>query len=197
MRKKTKAVRNMGRFAGWAGLALVPAPAFAHPGHETASSFLSGLLHPLTGFDHLAAMLMVGLWAGMALRRYLWAPPVAFVTFMLAGFAYGLAGGPLPVTELLVLASLVVLGLALLFDVRAPLGLALALVALFAFAHGHAHGAELPNGAVAWRFAAGFALMTASLHLAGLAVARFANRPVARAIGASGAALGALLLVAT
>jgi urease accessory protein len=175
--------------------ALWPAAAMAHPGHEGAtSSFLAGALHPLSGFDHLAAMLMVGLWAGIALPRHIWAPPAAFVAFMLAGFAFGLNGGVLPMAESLVMASLVVLGLALCFVVRAPLGIAVAIAALFAFAHGHAHGAELPHGAVAWRFAAGFALTTALLHGIGIVFARLASRPASRAIGLIGAAGGVLIL---
>lgn len=174
---------------------LWPVAAMAHPGHEAAtSSFLAGATHPLTGFDHLAAMLMVGLWAGIALPGRTWAPPAAFVGFMLAGFAYGLDGGALPMAESLILASLVVLGLALCFAVRAPLSVAVAIIGLFAFAHGHAHGAELPHGAVAWRFAAGFAITTALLHVAGLALARFVRRPAARALGVIGAAGGVLML---
>lgn len=175
--------------------ALWPAAAMAHPGHEAfASSFLAGALHPLSGFDHLAAMLMVGLWAGIAARRHIWAPPAAFVGFMLAGFAFGRSGGTLPLAESLILVSLVVLGLALCFAARVPLGVAVAIIALFAFAHGQVHGMELPQGAVAWRFAAGFGLTTALLHGIGIAFARLASRRASRAIGLIGAAGGVLLL---
>lgn len=190
MRGRSMTKLAIAAMAGWPGMAQ------AHPGHEEGgSSFLSGLLHPLTGMDHLAAMLMVGLWAGIALRRHVWAPPAAFVAFMLAGFAHGLAGGTLQPAEGLIVASVLVLGLALCFAVRASLPVALSLIGLFAFAHGYAHGAELPHGAVAWRFAAGFALMTAGLHAAGLGMARIVSRPVGRVIGAAGVAGGALMLI--
>jgi urease accessory protein len=189
-------IRSMtGRAIAAAAAIALPAAAWAHPGHgEQGSAFLAGLQHPLTGFDHMAAMLMVGLWAGIALPRRAWSPPLAFVACMLAGFGWGVAGGGLPLAEGMIATSLVVLGLAVCFAVRAPLAIALAIVGLFAFAHGHAHGAELPHGAVAWQFTAGFALTTALLHGAGLAIARFANRPVSRFAGVLGAAGGVLLL---
>ncbi|EPR16151.1 urease accessory protein [Sphingobium indicum IP26] len=184
-----------GRAIVAAAVAVLPTAAWAHPGHgEQGSAFLAGLQHPLTGFDHMAAMLMVGLWAGIALPRHIGAPPLAFIACMLAGFGWAAAGGALPLAEGMIATSLVVLGLAVCFAVRAPLTVALALVGLFALAHGHAHGAELPHGAVAWRFAAGFALTTALLHGAGLAVARFAGRPVSRFAGMLGVAGGVLLL---
>src|SRR3546814_2838362 len=53
-----------GRAIVAAAVAVLPTAAWAHPGHgEQGSAFLAGLQHPLTGFDHMAAMLMVGLWA--------------------------------------------------------------------------------------------------------------------------------------
>jgi len=176
---------------------LFSAPAFAHPGHLHMSGFTAGLLHPLTGLDHLAAMLMVGLWAGMVFRKQLIVPPLAFVAFMLTGFTYGAAGGILPLTELLIATSVIVLGAMVLFEVKPPLAVASALIALFAFAHGHAHGAEMPADAHVLTFGAGFALMTAALHGAGVGLALLANRPAARAIGGGAAALGLVWMFAT
>lgn len=177
-------------------LGLLSTPAVAHPGHDGISGFAAGLLHPLTGLDHLAAMLMIGLWAGTIFRAKLIVPPLAFVSFMLAGFAYGAAGGALPLTELLILASVIVLGGMVLFEVKPPLAIASAMIALFAFAHGHAHGAEMPATASALPFAAGFALMTALLHAAGIALALMASRPAARAVGGSVAAFGLVWMLA-
>jgi urease accessory protein len=115
---------------------------------------------------------------------------------MLAGFAYGAAGGVLPLTELLILASVVVLGGMALFEVKLPLAIASAMIALFAFAHGHAHGAEMPAQASVVGFAAGFALMTALLHAAGIGLALLASRPAARAVGGGLAALGLVWMLA-
>lgn len=175
---------------------LVSAPALAHPGHGPMSGFTAGLLHPLTGLDHLAAMLMIGLWAGAVFRTNLVTPPLAFVTFMLAGFAYGAGGGMLPLTEILILASVVVLGGMVLFEVKPPLAIATGLIALFAFAHGHAHGSEMPINAHMLSFASGFALMTALLHAAGIGIAMAANRPAVRAVGGGVAALGLVWILA-
>lgn len=175
----------------------VSAPAFAHPGHLHLSGFMAGLLHPLTGLDHLAAMLMVGLWAGTVFRRRLIIPPLAFVAFMVAGFTYGAIGGALPLAEMLILASVIVLGAMVLFQVNPPIIAASALIALFAFAHGHAHGAEMPGDANMPGFGAGFTLMTTVLHGLGVGLAMLANRPAARAIGGGAAALGLVWMFAT
>jgi hydrogenase/urease accessory protein HupE len=45
--------------------------ALAHTGADGGThhgAFMSGLLHPLTGTDHLAAMVAVGIWSAVALR---------------------------------------------------------------------------------------------------------------------------------
>jgi len=175
---------------------LVSAPALAHPGHDGLSGFATGLLHPLTGFDHLAAMVMIGLWAGTVFRTTLIVPPLAFVGSVLAGFAYGAAGGMLPLTELLIFASVVVLGCMVLFEVKPPMAIATGMIALFAFAHGHAHGAEMPAHASVVAFGSGFALTTALLHAAGIGLAMLANRPAARTIGGAAAALGLVWMLA-
>ena len=54
--------------SGLALLSLLPTLAFAHPGHELMAadgsfslSILSGIMHPLTGFDHLMLALGMGM----------------------------------------------------------------------------------------------------------------------------------------
>jgi len=195
--KKKGPSTGSGRTALGILFGILSTPAVAHPGHLHMAGFTAGLLHPVTGLDHLAAMLMVGLWAGTVFRNRLIVPPLAFVAFMLAGFALGAIGGALPLTELLILASVIVLGAMVLFEVRLPIMAASALIALFAFAHGHAHGAEMPADASVLSFGAGFALMTAALHAAGVGLAMLANRPVTRALGGASAALGLVWMFAT
>src|SRR3546814_19257338 len=97
-------------------------------------------------------MLMVGLWAGIAFPRFWWVCPAAFISFMLGGFAHGAAGGAFPIDEMLILASLVGLALALLADARPQLALSAAVIALFAIGHGFAHGSEMGAGASAYPF---------------------------------------------
>lgn len=154
-------------------LLIMAAPAHAHPGHRTDAGFMMGLLHPLSGADHLLAMLMVGLWSGLAFPRHWWVCPAAFLLFMAGGFLFGAAGGPLPIAEMLILASLIGLGLALVSAVRLPLTIASGMIGLFAIGHGFAHGQEMGSGGHALRFAAGFLLSTALLHGAGLGLARW------------------------
>ncbi|NLG61494.1 MAG: HupE/UreJ family protein [Candidatus Cloacimonetes bacterium] len=195
--------RRAGLVAGL--LSLVPAVAFAHPGHGGAAGhdFLHGFMHPLHGMDHFLAMVAVGLWAAQRDRRSVWALPIAFVAFMAVGFVLGAGGVAMPAVELGIAASVLVLGIAVALAARIPTVGAVALVALFALFHGHAHGAELPAGMAASLFGAGFATSTALLHGAGIALAVGLRHAVMarsvgieRAIGAGIAAAGlALLLV--
>lgn len=160
----------------WAVLPLIAcaAPALAHPGHDQLSAFAAGLLHPLSGFDHLLTMLMVGLWAGIAFPRHWWVCPAAFMSFMLAGFAHGAASGAFPLAEMMILASLIGLALVLLADARPPLALSAAAIALFAISHGFAHGSEMAAGNRTYSFAGGLLISTALLHGLGLLASRWA-----------------------
>ena len=174
-------------------------PALAHTGIEHAVSFASGFAHPWTGLDHMLAMVAVGLWAGLNGGRALWAWPAAFVGVMLAGGALGIAGVPLPLVEPGILASVIVLGLLVLAAARLPVALGAALVAVFALLHGHAHGAELPSGAAAATYAAGFALATALLHALGLGIAHLCRSDrrqlIVRGAGAAVAVAGVALAI--
>jgi urease accessory protein len=182
-----------------AGVMLGSQGVMAHTGLEHATSFSSGFLHPLTGPDHLLAMVAVGLWAGLNGGRAVWAWPVAFVGVMLVGGALGMSGIALPAVESGILASVVVLGLLVLTAARVPVALGAALVGVFALLHGHAHGAELPAATAAISYSAGFALATALLHAVGLGLAflsaREAGSLLVRGAGGLIAACGVALAV--
>lgn len=188
----------MNRFAigGSILFALSAGPASAHPGHAD-SAFSAGLMHPLTGADHLVAMLMVGLWAGLMRREAKWALPAAFLSAMLAGFGLGAAGLAGTPAEMLILLSLLILGAAVAGNVRAPIALAAGVVGLYGFAHGLAHGLEAPPARMPIGFAAGFLVSTALLHMTGLALARLVPGKAVRAGGLLGVGLGTFLMVAT
>ncbi len=181
-----------------AGLVLLPAAALAHTGHTAVSGLAAGLAHPLAGWDHLLAMLAVGLWAGQLGGRAAWSLPLAFVVLMLAGGALGMAAWGLPLAETGILASLVVLGLLVAGALRLPLQLGLPLVGLFAVFHGVAHGGEIPALASGAAYSTGFALSTAALHFAGIGTAvalkRVRGGLALRAAGA-GVALGGVALL--
>jgi urease accessory protein len=181
--------------------------ASAHIGHETgeaahghASAFFDGFLHPLTGLDHLAAMVAVGLWSALAARRawpdLLWAP-LGFAAMLLAGALLGLQGVQLPAVEPMIAASLLVLGLLVLTRWRVPGIAAAALVGVFAVFHGLAHGYELAGDANALPVVAGILSATLLLHLTGVAAGWalcHANAWVPRLAGAGVAIFGVTLL---
>jgi urease accessory protein len=173
--------------------ALLPLPALAHPDHAQALGFAAGALHPLGGLDHLAAMLAVGLWAGLTGGRARWVLPAGFVVGMAAGLALGAAGVALPMVEPGILASVLALAACVALAVRPtrPLALATALVAGFGLVHGHAHGAEA-SGAALLPFTAGVLLVTAALHAVGVAAATPAAPRLRLALRASAGTAGAL-----
>jgi urease accessory protein len=180
-------------------LALGASPAFAHPGHEM-SSFAAGIAHPLSGIDHIAVMIAVGLWAALKGGRALWIWPAAFVGVMLVGGALGMAHVALPLVEPGILASVVVLGLMVALAVDLPVVIGAGIVGVFALFHGHAHGSEVAENISGIEYMAGFALATATLHLVGIGfaqmMARANMRTCTRAAGALCVAVGAGLVVA-
>jgi urease accessory protein len=156
------------------GFLLMPALAHAHPGHAT-SGLTHGFSHPISGLDHLLAMLAVGLWAGQLGGRVRWQVPAAFLGVMILGGMLGMAGIPVPAVEQGILASVLVLGVLIAAAVRLPLAASMAIVGVFAFFHGVAHGAEMPADAAGLSYAAGFTFATAVIHLAGLRLGSMAG----------------------
>jgi urease accessory protein len=163
------------------------------------SSFMAGLAHPLSGADHILAMVAIGLWGVIAGGRALWAWPAAFVGMILAGFIAAMLGLQAPLVEPAIAASIVVLGLLVALAVKAPTWLGAVVAGAFAFFHGHAHGTEaLASGVEPISYASGFSLATAALHAVGIAfgllIARSAGVSLLRATGGLVAIGGAALL---
>lgn len=161
-------------------LALSPLAALAHVEQGHGGGFAAGFLHPITGPDHVAAMLAVGLWGAVLGPPALWVLPVAFPMVMAFGGLLGLLGVPIPGVEIGIAVSGLVLGLMVLFEVRAPLWLAALIVAAFAVFHGHAHGSELPAGSNALLYSLAFVLSTGLLHLMGILVGETRRWPGGR-----------------
>jgi urease accessory protein len=183
-------------------LGALPLAASAHPGVDGGlhHGFVTGFVHPLTGADHLAAMVAVGLWSALSARRawpdLLWAP-LGFAGMLLVGALAGLAGLQLPGVEPMIAASLLVLGLLVVTQRRLPALAAAALVGAFAVFHGIAHGHELAGESDAALTLTGMLAATVLLHLAGIGVGwalRHANRWLPRLAGAAVAVLGVALL---
>ena len=179
--------------------ALLPSLAYAHVGIGETGGFMHGLMHPLSGLDHICAMVAVGLWAAQMGGRSVWAVPLTFVSVMVLGGMLGMMGISLPFTEQGIVLSVLMLGVFIAASVRLPLWLSSTLVGLFALCHGHAHGAEMPESASGMAYALGFVLATASLHtmgiLFGLGVQRLAHKRVISLAGAGIALCGVYLAV--
>jgi urease accessory protein len=144
--------------------------AFAHPQAGEAKGFFTGFKHPISGLDHVLAMVAVGLWGAQLGAPAIWLLPVAFPIVMAFGGMLGLMGVPLPGTEIGIAASAILLGLAVMFEARPPLAAAAVLVAIFALFHGHAHGTELPPGESGLLYSIGFVIATGCLHGVGISI---------------------------
>ncbi|HVP67499.1 MAG TPA: HupE/UreJ family protein [Anaeromyxobacteraceae bacterium] len=184
-------VRRPFAWARWAlvGPAILYAPAaLAHVQRGEAAGFLTGLLHPLSGLDHVLAMVAVGLWGAQLGSPAIWLLPVCFPIVMAFGGMLGLMGVHLPGIELGIAASGMLLGAAVMLELRPRLALAASLVAFFAIFHGHAHGTELPPGQSALLYSVGFVLATGCLHAAGIGIGEVRRwtwgRSLLRAAGA-------------
>ncbi|MFI5315743.1 MAG: HupE/UreJ family protein [Myxococcota bacterium] len=177
---------------------FLASPASAHTETGQAVGFLTGFMHPISGPDHVLAMVAVGLWGAQLGAPAIWALPVAFPMVMALGGMLGLLGVPLPGVECGIAASALMLGGAVTFEVRPPLPVAAALVGVFAIFHGHAHGAELPPGQSALLYSIGFVVATGCLHALGIAIGtvhRFAwGRTLLRVAGAGVATGGVFFL---
>ena len=160
-----------------------------------AGGFTSGCLHPLLGWDHVIAMVAVGLWGAFLGMPALWLLPVVFPLVMTVGGALGVMGVPLPAVETGIALSAVALGAVVAAALRPPLWVAAVLVGVFAIFHGHAHGTELPDAADPVAYSLGFVMATGLLHLAGIALGLVTRWPAGitavRAVGA-GIAVGGL-----
>jgi urease accessory protein len=170
---------------------LLAGPAQAHAGAATlAGGFLSGFLHPVLGWDHVIAMVAVGLWGAFLGTPAIWLLPVVFPAVMAFGGALGVAGVPLPGVETGIAASAIVLGGMIAAAARPPLWVAAVIVGAFAIFHGHAHGTELPQAANALAFSAGFVIATGLLHLGGITFGLLVRWPQGRlAVRVAGGAI--------
>jgi urease accessory protein len=175
------------------GSILCMASAQAHTSVGVASGLINGFLHPITGLDHLVAMVAVGLWGAQLGSPAIWTLPITFPLVMAVGGLFGVAGVPLPYVEEVVALSGIALGAAVAVRLRPPLWIAAVLVGVFAIFHGYAHGRELPNAVDPLAYGAGFVIATGMLHLCGIVIGLLVQWPFGeRAVRACGAAIGCI-----
>jgi urease accessory protein len=159
------------RWMAFAYLLVSPALAFAHVGQgDVSGGFLAGLEHPVTGLDHVVAMVAVGIWGAQLRAPAIWVLPVTFPLVMSFGGVLGGLGVPIPGIEIGIAISAVGLGAMVALAARPPLWVAAIMVGFFAIFHGYAHGAELPESANAISYAMGFVVATGSLHALGILI---------------------------
>ena len=140
----------------------------AHTGAGSISGgFLAGFEHPISGLDHIVAMVGVGLWGAFLGWPAIWLLPVVFPLVMTFGGILGIVGVPIPAVETGIAFSAIVLGACIALRFRAPLWIAGCIVGCFAIFHGHAHGAEMP--------ADGAALGSPETYVGSLRAERFAS----------------------
>ena len=171
-------------------LLAIAAPAWAHPQQGQAQGLLTGMMHPVSGLDHVLAMIAVGMWGAQLGAPAMWLLPVTFPMVMAVGGFIGLVGIPLPGTEIGIALSAVLLGVMVASEARPPLAVAAALVGFFAIFHGHAHGTELPEGQSGLAYSIGFVVATGGLHGVGIAIGLVHKWPFGRIVlRAAGAAV--------
>lgn len=179
---------------------FIPSIAQAHAGQGLGHGLEHGFAHPLSGMDHLVAMLAVGLWASQLGDKARWAVPATFVGVMILGWAAGAMGLSLPYVETGIAASVLVLGLLIAAAWKLPLAIGMLVAGIFAFFHGHAHGTEMGTGVSGLAYALGFTGATILLHAAGFALGLAAAalvRPITiRLAGLACAGFGVYLLAA-
>jgi len=177
-------------------LCLWPVAAWAHTEHGEAVGFASGFHHPWSGWDHLLAMVAVGIWGAQLGPPAIWLLPVTFPLVMAFGGFLGLIGVRLPGVEFGVAASALLLGIMVCLEARPKLIWAAVLVGLFGLYHGHAHGTELPPGQSGMLYSMGFVVATGCLHGVGITLG-LAHRwkPGRMSLRVAGAAIALLGLL--
>jgi urease accessory protein len=165
-----------------------PLVAGAHVESGQAGGFISGLIHPVSGLDHVLAMVAVGLWGAQLGVPALWLLPVTFPMMMAFGGMLGLMGMPLVGVEVGIAVSGVVLGALILGEIKMPIMDAVLVVACFAVFHGHAYGTELSSGQNAMLYSLGFVIATGLLHGVGIGIGLIHRWDVGRRVlrGAGG-----------
>ena len=147
-------------------------PAYAHEANSLPyGPFLGGITHPVLGFDHLLAMVSVGMISAQIGGRAIWKVPSTFVVVMFIGGLIGLNIGGLGGYEIGIALSVLLLGSALAADKTLNSIFAMIAVGIFAIFHGYAHGEEIPTIARPVPYIAGFMTGTIMLHITGLILA--------------------------
>ncbi len=179
------------------GLMLTASVAVAHPGHgEHTGGFLSGLLHPMMGLDHLLAMAAIGFWSMRQSAGMKRSAPLFVVGGMVGGAAIAWAGVSLAGIETGIAMSVLLAGVLIATMAKLPTAIGGSLVALFMLTHGYAHGAEMTAGTSLVTYMLGFVIATLVITFVGRglgAVMMKSDNRISRAMGGVIAVIGGVL----
>ncbi len=159
----------------WIVLLIYPVAILAHTLGGSANGFLTGISHPVVGYDHLLAMLSVGAISAQLGGRAVWVVPLTFMTFMVVGGLLGINHIALISVEIGIAVSVIVLGAAMAIENKVSFFIVMLFVGFFAVFHGHAHGVEMPGMVKPGKYVLGFILGTGIIHLLGMVLAFTAN----------------------
>ncbi|MGZ4991058.1 MAG: HupE/UreJ family protein [Methylobacter sp.] len=168
------------RIKNWpvAALFLVSPSLYAHTGEHIEHSLISGLLHPLTGIDHLLVLLAVGLIAAKQGGKALFAFPAVFLALMAAGAVLNAAAVQIPFVESLIALSVVAFGVLVSSKQKHHSKLPFLGLSFFAVFHGYAHAAEIPADTGAAVYFAALMLMSLAICVGGCIVGTIAGKRI-------------------
>jgi len=148
---------------------------FAHEGHDASVSFMSGLLHPFSGADHLLVIILVGFWSAFVLKK-IWLGPCVFIFGMCLGALAGLTGISMNFFEFGIATSVIAIGLLLMIKNQYSPKAILILIAAFGVFHGFAHAQLFADSSLAISLViqdvTGLIIATAALHLLGVVLVK-------------------------
>jgi urease accessory protein len=155
------------KYVSIVSLLLVSQNSFAHVSHLMHANFADGFLHPLTGWDHLTAFTLIGIFlAGFGVKTATKLSTLVMLA-VAGGYAIGLGLASAEMVEVLVTVSLIILPAAIWALRQGWLTHLTAIIALAAFSacHGIVQGVEA-QGSV---FQFGLGSLVASLLVMGVA----------------------------
>ncbi|GAM56558.1 hupE-ureJ family metal transporter [Vibrio ishigakensis] len=146
---------------------LFSSGAYAHSAESTAG-FLEGVIHPMSGLEHLLAMVAVGILSSRFGGATIWQIPALFIASLLIGLYLGETGFVLAYYQAGISLSLLLLG-ALLLRSSTPNLLFMGGTALiFGLFHGYAHGIEIGGLINPEGFRKGFFMGSVLIHVVGV-----------------------------
>jgi urease accessory protein len=170
----------------------------AHIVTTDTMGLLSGVMHPLTGADHVLAGVAAGIWAAVSGGSRARSVIAAFLGMLSLGAVAGFAGTSLGLVEPVIAMSVITLGVLIALRVSLPVLVAPAVAGGFALFHGYAHAAGLPMMAGSAWYLLGLLMATLLLLGSGVVLGRWLvkseSRIPLRLAGGFVALIGSLLL---